>query len=178
MESVVLSPSSTLSACGDAPAYYQDNSTSINCYGYAADFNWFISPGDIYYTYGSPYEADSTVDEVAGWVIDDFWRADHRPIREISSASASISSTERRIALRIGRRYLLISGSYYDFYDFHFIRQTSTGRWAHKPGSLPSIYTTTNPTTFSWDLYGTDNYGNLVVLYSGFYNSDVVYFAI
>lgn len=48
-----LAPSlATASNYGDAPAYHQENSESINCYGYAADFNWFIRPGDIYYTGG------------------------------------------------------------------------------------------------------------------------------
>lgn len=46
-----LAPSlATTSNYGDAPAYHQENSESINCYGYAADFNWFIRPGDIYYS--------------------------------------------------------------------------------------------------------------------------------
>jgi len=169
-----------LSTYGDAPAYHQENSTSINCYGYAADFDWWINPGDIYYTYGSPFTSGSTVEETAGWVIEDFWRADQRTIREISSASASITSTERRIALRVGDGYMNINGSLYLFSDYHFMRQTSTGYWGHKPGEAPSIYTTiTNPSTASWDLYEWDpSTGDFNGVISGFYDSDVIYFAI
>jgi hypothetical protein len=33
-------------AYGRAQPYYQENSTSINCYGYAAGFPWAMNPGD------------------------------------------------------------------------------------------------------------------------------------
>ncbi len=165
---------------GDAPAYHQENSTSINCYGYAADFDWWINPGDIYYTYGSQFTSGSTVYDVAGWVEEDFWRADQRPIREITSATASVTSSERRIAVRVGEGYVNIGGGMQvSLTDYHFMRQTSTGRWAHKPGSLPSMYTTiTNPSASDWALYGTTSSGDVVVVDSDFYDSEVIYFAI
>ena len=181
-DDVSLSPSATLSSYGDAPAYHQENSSSINCYGYAVDIGWALNPGDLYYSTGSPFhplDTSITVDNIATWVAQDFWSLDQRAIRQISSATASITSTERRIALRTGEGILTDGVTLYPFIDFHFMRQTNTGRWAHKPGEAPSIYTTTtNPTTFSWDLYGLDSSGNLVVRKSGFYDSDVIYFAI
>lgn len=165
-------------AYGDAPAYRQENSTSINCYGYAGDFNWWINPGDIYYTKGSQFGVGSTVNDVATWVINDFWRAYKVSIHTITSATATISSGERRIAVRVGDRYVNIDGSSVRITDYHFMRQTDTGRWSHKPGSLPSIYTTIrNPSSASWDLYGSTSSGSEVV-YPGFYNSAVVYIAL
>ena len=176
------SPSLVSSAYGDAPAYHREDSEDINCYGYAADFDWWILPGDIYYTEGSPWDtkkSEATVDDVAEWVLDDFWRADQRPIRIISSASASIDSDERRIATRIGEGYTLIGIIPFYLKDFHFMRQTSTGRWAQKSGVLPSIYTDIyDPSDSAWDLYTQSSSGELEVSVEGFYDSDIVYFAI
>ena len=167
------------SAYGDAPAYHRETSEEINCYGYAADFNWWILPGDIYYTNGSQWTDGSTVSEVADWVEKDFSRADQRPIRRITSATASVTSTERRICTRVGDKYVSISGAVYRVSDFHFMMQINTGKWAHKPGSLPSMATSiTNPSSKAWDMYGKDSSGNPVVFITGFYDSTTVYFAI
>lgn len=177
-DDVSLSPSATLSSYGDAPAYHQEDSSSINCYGYAIDIGWSLNPGDFYYSTGSPINFNTTVTEIATWVTQDFWSLDQRAIRQISSATASITSTERRIALRTGRANVTIGNTTYPVFDYHFMRQTNTGYWAHKPGSSPSVCTnTTNPTNYSWDLRIPDGYGNIIVL-QGFYNSDVIYFAI
>lgn len=168
------------SAYGDAPAYHQENSTTINCYGYAADFNWWINPGDIYYTYGSQFTDGSTVDDVAYWVQQDFHRAGGRPIREISSATSSINSTERRIVTQVGEHnvYDAATGTTFHITDYHFMRQTNTGRWAHKPGGTPSMNTSITNPSFAWDLYGTTSSGNVVVVVAGFYDSGTIYLAI
>lgn len=161
-------------AYGDAPAYQIETSRNINCYGYAADFPFSILPGDIYYTNGSPWKTGSTVLEVADWVEKDFSRA-NRPIRRITSFNASVTSSERRIATRVGDKYVSLGGTTRRICDFHFMRQTNTGRWAHKPGANPSIYTNIiNPTTASWDLYSTS--GTPIV--TNFYDSTTIYFAI
>lgn len=164
---------------GGAKPYSQNNSTDVNCYGYAGEFFWFISPGDIHYYNGSPFGPDSTISEVAQWVQWDYDRDTYRECRSISSATSSVSSTEWRMALRIGKGYIYINGVTYLFADFHFMKQTNAGTWAHKPGAAPSILTSiTNPSTASWHLYKTDSNGNLTIACSNFYNSATKYFAV
>lgn len=58
------------------------------------------------------------------------------------------------------------------------MKQTNTGRWAHKPGQLPSMLTNiTNPSNADWSLYTLAN-GNMVVVVQNFYNSPTKYFAV
>lgn len=162
-------PISVSSDYGAAQPYTSETSTSINCYGYAAGFDWWIDPGDIAYYYGSPIKNGETpdVNTVAKYVLDDLSRTYRKESRIISSATASINSDEYRIALRVGNQQ--------GIYDYHFMKQCSDGGWCHKPGSLPSQYLgSINPSTYSWDLYYTD--GSLAI--SNFYNSSTIYIAV
>ena len=164
---------------GGAKPYTQNNSSNVNCYGYAGEFFWFISPGDIHFYHGSPFDTNSTISEVADWVQWDYNRDEFRACRSISSATSSVSSVEWRMALRIGKAYIYYNGAYYLFADFHFMKQTNTGYWAHKPGSAPSMLTSiTNPSTANWHLYGYDSNGNFTILINNFYNSTTKYFAV
>lgn len=154
------------SSYGAAWPYKATSSTSVNCYGYAANFGWFLNPGDIYYYYGSPIVDGDSVNTIATYVLQDLGRAG-RTSRIISSATASVNSDEYRMALRVGQDS--------NVYDYHFMLQCSDGGWCEKHGSSPSIYDgNINPSTFSWNLYYTDG-----TLYkSNFYNSATVYFAV
>lgn len=156
----------TTSSYGAAWPYTATSSTSVNCYGYAANFGWFLNPGDIYYYYGSPIVDGDSVNTVATYVLQDLGRAG-RTSRIISSATASVNSDEYRMALRVGQDSL--------YYDYHFMLQCSDGGWCEKHGASPSIYDgNINPSTFSWNLYYTDG-----TLYKqNFYNSATVYFAV
>lgn len=83
------------------------------------------------------------------------------------------------MALRIGKGYIRVDYVYYLLWDFHFMKQTNTGRWAHKPGQHPSMLTSiTNPSNANWSLYSLDTNGNIVVAVQNFYKSSTKYFAV
>lgn len=144
-------------AYGDAPAYRQENSTKINCYAYAANFTFWATPGQIGYQDGSPITDKTTVDDIATYVIADYARGPHLFPTVISSATAAINSTERRIATRVGTFLIQQDGNLYSFFDFHFMRQLDDGGWAQKHGEMPSQNDgKINPSTSSnWTLPGT-----------------------
>ncbi len=95
------SPIMLRSSYGAAWPYQYTASTTINCYGYAGNFPYALNPGDIAYYYGALEWGDS-VDTVAGYVLQDMSRKYRVSSRIISSATATISSNEYRIALRTG----------------------------------------------------------------------------
>ena len=155
----------TTTSYGAAWSYVSNTSTTTNCYGYAIGYNAFIDPGDMYYASGITYNSTNTVNDVANNMIKDAKRS-HLTARTITSATAAISSNEYRIVTRVGYHY--ISGVGY-VWDYHWMRQTSTGTWAHKPGQTASANLgSINPSTYSW---------NLGSIYSNFYNSSCVYIA-
>ena len=155
---------------GAAWPYKSVTSTSINCYGYAANLQSFLNPGDLAYTNGALHTGDS-VNKVAGYVLADMGRKYRVDSRIISSATASISSNEYRIALRVGHQN--VNGSL--VYDYHFLLQCSDGAWCDKPGAYRSRKLgNINPSTYSWDLL----YTNGSVAKSNFYNSSTVYIAV
>lgn len=161
----VTSSISANASYGVAWPYITNTSTTTNCYGYALGWNAFKNPGDIYYHDGATYTTSSTVTDVANNMIRDANRAQLTP-RTISSATASINSNEYRIVTRVGYHY--ISGIGW-VWDYHWMRQNSTGGWCHKPGQTPSAdLGNINPSTYSW---------NLGTYYNNFYDSTPVYIA-
>lgn len=160
-----LMPISLRSSYGVAWAYVQNNLTTTNCYGYSIGYNAFINPGDIYYYYGATYSTSSTVSDVADNMIRDAGRSGVTA-RKINSATASINSNEYRIVTRVGYHYINGIGF---VWDYHWMRQNSSGGWCHKPGKNPSINVgSINPSTYSWDIAG---------VYTDFYDSTPVYIA-
>lgn len=168
-------PPTILSAYGNAWAYVQNNSTSINCYAYSVRFPAWINPGD---GDGTPNYNDSgyftNVNYTAGLVVADgntnglYFKS---PWRTLSGLTSAVNSDEHRIALRVGWIDLNNNGTVdisSDLVDYHFMLQNNTGKWSEKAGQTPSKNTgITNPSTHSWDL------GN----YKNFYNSSTAYIA-
>ncbi len=169
----------TSSTYGAAWAYTKVSSTSINCYGYAARYAWWLNPGDISsYSGGLPANATQTqirnyftVNNIANKVITDLGRSG-RSARIINNGLSTISSTEYRIAVRTGihdingDNYInLLAGEA----DYHFMLQHSNGSWSSKAGSTASVNLgAISPRTYRWDL-GT---------YQGYYDSATIYLAV
>nr|MDD6335240.1 hypothetical protein [bacterium] len=170
-DNAAISPAAS-SAYGAAVPYatIQTSATDINCYGYAARFLWWILPGDIAYSNGSPLEDasfPSTVNGVAGYAKDDLSRAG-RTSRIIASATAPVNADEYRVAVRVGA----MNG----WHDFHFMIQHSDGSWSDKPGELPSQNKgMINPTSIPWPIYNADTGA---IVFPNFYNSATVYLAV
>jgi len=112
-----------------------------------------------------------TVEQVANAVVSDSNMSSlGRHSRRLESGPDYVSyvkTTEYRIAVRVGHH-----NTY--GYDYHFMEQLSDGSWAHKPGILYSRNDINDPETDLWNLYNVDN----VLLYSGFYDSDIIYLAV
>ena len=169
----VVMVAATLSSCskseetvGAAPNYVEigaSNGTreeNPNCYSYAiGEYGASYNPGDFS---GNSFDI-SNVHSVANSVISDMETLG-RSARIIDNYNSAISDNEYRIALRVG---------YYNEYicDYHFMVQTSSGKWAekHGPGGSTVLHNKGNPNTISWDLPGFMN---------GFYNSEIVYLAV
>ena len=151
---------------GAAVPYYNNTSTSVNCYGYAMIQPLFVNPG---YMTGAFYSG-APVNIIAYNVISDY-NARGLGARTIAGGLAGVSSNEYRIATRTGSHY--ISGVL--VYDYHFMRQTDIGEWAEKRGAGPSVNRgAIDPATASWNLY--DIYGSLVM--NNFYNSTTYFLAV
>jgi len=136
-----------------------DRSTNPNCYSYALGYyNASYNPGD----FSTPF-IQLSVYAVANAVESDLKNLG-RGCRRIDSFNSPIRDTEYRIALRVSDPEGAL------FWDYHFMVQTDTGGWAekHGPGGSTVYHSSGNPTTLSWDCDP----------YVGFYNSDIVYFAI
>ena len=154
-----------LTSYGVAWAYVSNSSNGTNCYVYALGSTGIYNPGDYAYTGGATYTTSSTVNDVVNYMKADAQR-DGKTARSISSATSTINSNEYRIVTRVG--YHNVPG-YGWTWDYHWMRQTSSGGWCHKPGQNPSANLgNINPSTYSWDL-GT--------LYTNFYDSATKYIA-
>ena len=169
----VVMVAATLSSCskseetvGAAPNYVEigasngNREENPNCYSYAiGEYGASYNPGDFS---GNSFDI-SNVHSVANSVISDMETLG-RSARIIDNYNSAISDNEYRIALRVG---------YYNeyIYDYHFMVQTSSGKWAEKHGSggATVLHNKGNPNTISWDLPGFMN---------GFYNSEIVYLAV
>lgn len=154
-----------LTSYGVAWAYVSNTSTGTNCYAYALGGTGFYNPGDFAYYYGAPYSTSTTVSDVVNYMKADATR-DGKTARSITSATSTINSNEYRIVTRVG--YHNVSGIGWTW-DYHWMRQTSSGGWCHKPGQTPSVNLgSINPSTYSW---------NLGTLYTNFYDSATKYIA-
>jgi hypothetical protein len=143
---------------GAATSYVAMNDASVNCFGYAAGVNdWLTYDTSLYYisiTEQTYYYSivPAVMDELSEQNIES---------RALSTINSPIYPDERRIAFRVGNYETHI------FSDFHFMREHDDGTWSHKPGSTNSIHLNTglNPDNVSWS--------NTIV-----YNSPIIYFAI
>lgn len=158
---------------GAAPDYYQigesdgDRSVNPNCYAYALGYyNRSYDPGD----FSTHYSAWTI--EAVGAAVESDLNALGRECRRIDSYNSPIDDDEYRIALRISPVYYTytISGKTGLLWDYHFMVQTSTGKWAekHGPGGATVYHDSGNPSTISWDANGI----------TGFYSSEIFYYAI
>ena len=132
-----------------------------NCYAYALGTTGWFNPGSIakvdvdfsdVYSIGMGAMADA-VDQ--GYTV-----------RIVSGPDAKVYDNEWKIALRSGMAP--VSGA--DFYDYHFMVQTSTGQWAekHGPGGDSILWEEgETPDTIPWTLNGKE-----------YYDSEIIYFAI
>ncbi len=91
-------------------------------------------------------------------------------VRVIDGPNAKVYDNEFKIALRVGTSpygYNRITGEL--FYDYHFMRQTSTGQWAEKHGtggtSIQHPLGLT-PDTIPWTLYGVPYYDSPIIYYA------------
>jgi hypothetical protein len=151
---------------GAAPVYspVAGGENSPNCYSYAIGLNRAINPGMLSGTTLTMSDF-SDVEMVAQAVINDFL-AMGRSVRRLTGPDDAILANEYRIALRVGT-----TPFYNNRFDYHFMVQTSTGRWAEKHGTAGN--------SIIWD-YG-NNPGNIpwsLGTILNYYDSEIVYFAI
>lgn len=155
-------------------AYADAVATRPNCYAYAiGGINEGIDPG--HYS-GTSLGAFNGLETVASAVEADM-EAIGRSIRRIEGPFSPIAPNEYRIALRVGTKPYKIEQINYGNYvyyvplnDYHFMVQTDSGRWAEKHGSMGASVLHDfgeTPDTISWDLYT-----------QGYYDSDIIYYAI
>ncbi|MFA5676072.1 MAG: DNRLRE domain-containing protein [Christensenellales bacterium] len=158
--------------------YETQNSTGINCAGYALDYPSWINFGiTLDGLNNCSNEAELwtyTKNKVSSWLSSNM----PSEYRSISSYNSYIYSNDWRVVLRIGYKddgdgIVDIDNLYNDYYDFHWWYQTNTGQWAEKPGQTPSHLVSgtsgsTNPYYVSWPCFG----------YSSFYNSICKYYEI
>lgn len=164
---------------GDAWPYSATSSNQFNCYAYSQGYTFWLNPGDLYYPNGglvvnpSQFQIQCYFDpDVIAYNVGLDLDVQGISSRVISGPTASISSSERRIALKVGIHDFNNDG-YIDLNsaeaDYHFMLQHSNGAWSEKHGSYPSVYDGfINPSTFSWDLGSKKNY----------YDSEIKYMAI
>ncbi len=137
-----------------------------NCYAYAIGYfndRMSYSPGDFSMPYG-----EYTLESVTEAVLSDM-KVLGRSARIIKSYDSPIRYHEYRIALRVKtvddpKRYNIN-------WDYHFMIQTSTGRWAEKsgPSTASVLYAEgITPENAPWSAFGQN----------GYYDSPIVYFAI
>ena len=149
----------TVTGVGNAPLYETIYGTDPNCFGFA-----LVSPSTVNKSFPSTLTVNQTslesiiVPEIKATIGRPFSTDYYMHVREISSLSAPIYNYEWRIAFRVA-----YWGSSY--YDYHFLRQNSNGRWAEKfPGSSSSLLGVgVNPENHSWN---------------NIYDSPIVYFAV
>ena len=78
-----------------------------------------------------------------------------------------MTKNEYRIALRVGTKPM---GNTKDSYDYHFMWQTSTGRWAEKHGI--------NGDSILWDVGMTPDIIPWTAKGKAYYDSEILYYAI
>jgi RHS repeat-associated protein len=102
-----------------------------NCYAYAIGVNHSIQPGD----YSGLWPAYPNSVESVGASFEADMLANGFTIRRIDGPYGAINSNEYRIALAVGTRPYAVYPNGTPAYDYHFMVQTSSGRWAEKHGT-------------------------------------------
>jgi len=146
--------------------YGSNDSNSPNCYAYAIGSSVNEQPGNTSGIY--PKQWNDVYD--VGKSVEADLRDKGYTVRVINGPNDKVYENEFKIALRVGTKPYAIDvyGNYY--YDYHFMRQTSTGQWAekhgiggdsvlHKPGETPD--------TIQWTLCDLP-----------YYDSDIIYYAV
>ena len=139
------------------------NNEYPNCYTYAVGrYTDLCNPGD---DSGTAPKLYNDVIAVRSAVIEDLWKWG-RWGRTISGPYSPILKDEYRIAVRVGKNK--VPGK--DYYDYHFMVQTSSGgAWAEKHGIGGNTILNAKgktPADLSWDIPGVKkNYYNSSILY-------------
>ena len=143
-----------------------DDPTSPNCYAYAIGSPVNEQPGNISGRIPTKW---NDVNDVGKSVEADL-EAMGYTVRKISGPNSKVYNNEFKIALRVGTRPCAYN-PYTDewYYDYHFMRQTSTGQWAEKHGyggdSVLWDFGMT-PDTIPWTLGGMPYYDSKIIYYA------------
>ena len=143
-----------------------DDPTSPNCYAYAIGSPVNEQPGGA--SGRIPQKWNDVYD--VGKSVEADLKAKGYTVREISGPNAKVHGNEFKIALRVGTKpyaYNRYTGELY--YDYHFMRQTSTGQWAEKHGyGGASILWDAGmtPDTIPWTLGGVPYYDSAIIYYA------------
>lgn len=160
--------------------YVQNNSTGINCHGYAYFVNeWpeFIV-GD-YLTRWYNATTSNQLLSITKEAMEDWLDTNFSGKWTYGSLETQLNSSQWLIAMRTGCHYISERNTYDR--DYHFWYRTETGNWANKHGSYPSEMLPisnlpTSSSTTGWDLIYV--VGGVYFTYSNFYDSNIVYYVI
>ena len=170
----------TLSGCSSKPAPTSNygaaqpfvnmpgssDRNSPNCYAYAIGSSVNEQPGG---KSGRTPKRWNDVNDVGKSVEADL-KAMGKTVRKIDGPDAKVYDNEFKIALRVGTQ-----PCYYNLYtrelvyDYHFMRQTSTGQWAEKHGIGGSAILWDpgmTPDTIPWTLNGVPYYDSKIIYYA------------
>lgn len=143
------------------------NPNSPNCYAYAIGSPTNEQPGAASGRIPKNY---NDVYDVGQSVVADL-RAKGKTVRMISGPDVQVYENEFKIALRVGRKSIQ---SYLQYniviYDYHFMRQTDTERWAEKHG--------TGGSSVLWDEGMTPDSITWTINDFPYYDSDIIYYAV
>ncbi len=136
---------------GAAWGYVSVTGAQPNCYGYALGISAKLDPGE--WSSGA-VPTGASVNTVATKACSDMAVALNGGGRVISETD-SIYSYEWRIACRIGYVVFPAGSTNILVWDYHFILQSSDGRWCHKLGTSSSQFSNTfSPKNDNWDANG------------------------
>lgn len=161
---------------------------SINCAGYAWNYNDFVNMGSLGINYDNLNNCSSlsSLRSLVKTKSESFMSSHGIRANEINSYDTSISpSTQYRVVMRVGYEDTNGNGKWdfspnpgYDTFDYHWWMQLGDGTWADKRGTFPTriipnstMYS--NPESLSWTTYV---FGELGI--TNFYNSTPVYYKI
>ncbi len=135
---------------------------NYNCYGFAINVNSWINPG---YMVGASYDANSistiSIERFANLAASDLSRLGYTNVT-YGSTRPSYQSGYKVIAVRKCAD------------DFHFMAETSSNVWRHKPGdSVELQYNYSSPVLGKWTNEALNRYG--VKSASIEYTSDIMY---
>ena len=159
--SLVVTYTPAPSPYGAARAFTPDTSTTNNCWGYALHKTTPIKPS-FYVGYEGTLSDSSARALIYNYFLDNNLVSS---FRNIDTRTASISSSEWRIAYRIAKTTWFCTVAGYSqgwiISDYHFVEQINTGGWAHKegPSSAVKLASSVTPDTYSpcWVVMGTQS---------------------